>query len=358
VIVGSPAYPQTQYRAALLTVAVSSIVGLTTQALVADVRRQAKEASMRERMLEQVSEVVRDLFSSSQARLDVCEAVMRISQATVALMYEPLGNTGALYASAIAGFDAEPTEISAPSTSAVQEVFASGRAVLVTENVQARVGSKELWEAAGCPQSVLYEPLLQWSEPIGVLVVGWPGAIRAEGTRATVAALLAHEAAALIDRADTLDALTGMAQSDPLTGLPNRRTWDAHLGQALAGETQLTVAMLDFDYFKQFNDTHGHAAGDRLLKETAALWRDQLRSGDLLARLGGEEFGLLLLNCDPERAQDVIDRLRGAVSHGRTCSAGFALRRPGEAADTLMARADAALYEAKAAGRDCACMSA
>jgi len=358
VIVGAPAYPQTQYRAALLTLAVSSIVGLTTQALVAGVRRQASESRMRERMLEQVSEVVRDLFTSSQVRVDVCDAVMRISHATIALIYEPLGEHGAMRTSAIAGFEAEPIEIPAGSASAVHEVFASARAALVTEDVQARVGSRELWEAAGCPQSVLYEPLLRDGRPVGVLVVGWPGEIRAAGTRATVAALLAHEAAAVIDRADALDELTGMAQSDPLTGLPNRRAWDAHLGQALGSGAQLTVAMLDFDHFKEFNDTHGHPAGDRLLRETAALWRDQLRSGDVLARLGGEEFGLLLLNCDPQRAQDVIDRLRGAVSRGRTCSAGFAVRRPGEAADAVMARADAALYEAKAAGRDRACMSA
>ena len=71
--------------------------------------------------------------------------------------------------------------------------------------------------------------------------------------------------------------------------------------------------MFDLDHFKEFNDTYGHPAGDRLLKATTAAWREQVRSGDLLARLGGEEFGLLLINCDTARATEVIERLRGVV---------------------------------------------
>jgi diguanylate cyclase (GGDEF)-like protein len=130
------------------------------------------------------------------------------------------------------------------------------------------------------------------------------------------------------------------------------------VAEALGEGARFTVAMLDFDHFKQYNDTYGHPAGDRLLKETAAMWREQVRSGDLLARLGGEEFGLLLLNCNPDRVREVIERLRGAVYHDRTCSVGFAVHRPGESSEQVTARADAALYEAKKSGRDRVCMSA
>jgi diguanylate cyclase (GGDEF)-like protein len=179
-----------------------------------------------------------------------------------------------------------------------------------------------------------------------------------DGARATVVALLAHEAAAVIDRADTLSQLADMASTDPLTGLPNRRAWDARLNHALNSGQHFTIAMLDFDHFKEFNDAYGHPAGDRLLKETAAVWREQLRTGDLLARLGGEEFGLLLPDCDPARAMEVIERLRKLIYGNRTCSAGFAARRPCESADAVIARADAALYEAKSSGRDRVCMSA
>ncbi len=77
----------------------------------------------------------------------------------------------------------------------------------------------------------------------------------------------------------------------------------------------------------------------------------------MLARLGGEEFGLLLAGCERGAAVEVIERLRRLVREGQTCSAGFAEHREGESADEVLARADAALYEAKAAGRDRACMS-
>jgi diguanylate cyclase (GGDEF)-like protein len=357
VLVGPPAYPHAQYRAALLSIVVSSIIGLATQRLVADVRHQAGEALSREHMLEEVNRVVRTLFSSGQARTDVCEAAKTISHASIALLFEPVRGSDVLRSTAMVGFDAPPADIPAGRHNAVRDAFDSGQATLITEDAEAHVGSRDLWEAAGCPQSLLYEPLLRGAEPVGVLVVGWPGSIRAAGPHVTVAALLAHEAAAVIDRADMVSQLTDMAQTDPLTGLPNRRAWDARLKQALIEDRRFTLAMLDFDHFKEFNDSFGHPAGDRLLKETAAVWRAQLRTGDLLARLGGEEFGLLLLDCDSVHAQDVLDRLRGLIYRNRTCSAGFAVRQAGESAEQVMARADAALYEAKTSGRDRACLS-
>lgn len=119
----------------------------------------------------------------------------------------------------------------------------------------------------------------------------------------------------------------------------------------------MTIAMLDLDNFKRFNDTFGHPAGDRLLKETTAAWRDALRPEDLVARLGGEEFGLLLFDCDLAAAVSVTDRLRDLVTHDQTCSLGMAVRHRDEPLDAVMARADRALYNAKAAGRDRACLS-
>lgn len=145
---------------------------------------------------------------------------------------------------------------------------------------------------------------------------------------------------------------TRQAHTDPLTGLPNRRAWDSELSRALASSGHVAVAVLDIDHFKQFNDTYGHPAGDQLLQATAAAWRDQLRAGDVLARLGGEEFGVLLTGPHADMAAQVTERLRECVSHGCTCSAGVALARPGERPDAIVARADTALYAAKATGRD------
>ena len=110
--------------------------------------------------------------------------------------------------------------------------------------------------------------------------------------------------------------------------------------------------MLDLDHFKAFNDEHGHLAGDRQLTACAVAWQTQLRPGDVLARLGGEEFAVLLNGCTLTDATTVIERLRSATPGRQTCSAGLVEHRDDEPADTLMARADTELYAAKHAGRN------
>jgi diguanylate cyclase (GGDEF)-like protein len=349
-IVGPPSYPHSQYRTAALSVTVSSIIGFATQQLVASVRRQASQARERERMLQQLGDVVHRLIDSPHPRIDVCQAAKSISTATVALLYEPDGN--GLVCTAVTQREAAALRQRAGAGSAVEEAFETRRPVLVTDDVEARVGNRASWIATGRPRSVLYQPLTRHGVAQGVLVVGWSDEIAAGSTHTMIASLLAHEAAAVIARADMLDNLADEAQTDPLTGLPNRRAWDAHVKRLHGEGTPFVVAMIDFDHFKRFNDTYGHPAGDRLLKETAAAWRDQLRTGDVLARLGGEEFGLLLRECDPDLATEVTERLRRNVSDGWTCSAGIAAGRLGESAEDIIARADVALYEAKAAGRD------
>ena len=110
--------------------------------------------------------------------------------------------------------------------------------------------------------------------------------------------------------------------------------------------------MVDLDHFKRFNDSFGHPAGDRLLKAAAAAWAHQLRAVDLLSRYGGEEFILLLPDAGLTEADEVLGRLREATPLAQTFSGGLALWDGGETSDELIARADAALYAAKRAGRD------
>lgn len=101
-----------------------------------------------------------------------------------------------------------------------------------------------------------------------------------------------------------------------------------------------------------YNDAKGHPAGDQLLVRATRLWSSAVRADDVLARLGGEEFGLLLPGCTAEAAASLLQRLRFGVPDGQTVSIGIAQRRPGETAESWLAAADAALYEAKLAGRD------
>jgi diguanylate cyclase (GGDEF)-like protein len=146
------------------------------------------------------------------------------------------------------------------------------------------------------------------------------------------------------------------ARTDALTGLPNRRAWDEELEReirhASRSETPLCVALLDLDYFKQFNDLNGHLAGDTHLKEAASVWRSRLRGADLIARYGGEEFAVLLTATDALQADQVIETLRPSVPREETVSAGIAQWDGAESGTELFARADAALYEAKRTGRD------
>jgi diguanylate cyclase (GGDEF)-like protein len=147
-----------------------------------------------------------------------------------------------------------------------------------------------------------------------------------------------------------------LARTDPLTGCGNRRAWheelDHHLALASRLGYQVTVAMLDLDRFKEWNDDHGHEAGDRLLQELVSAWEEVLREVDVLARLGGDEFAVLLPGAEPVEAEAAVERLRDVVPQPLSCSAGISSWSGGEPPREFMARADQALYMAKRAGRD------
>lgn len=167
-------------------------------------------------------------------------------------------------------------------------------------------------------------------------------------------------------RKQTEAQLAADANTDPLTGLPNRRAFmallDAQIAATRAGGGRACVALFDIDWFKTVNDRFGHAAGDAVLVAFARAARETLRERDALARIGGEEFALIL-TAAPEEALIVCERLRKVLSRtavrldtgasvGATVSAGVATLTDGSDAASVLAAADAALYRAKAAGRD------
>jgi diguanylate cyclase len=155
--------------------------------------------------------------------------------------------------------------------------------------------------------------------------------------------------------AEQADALRILATHDGLTGLTNRRAWDDALAEGLERarrhDLATTVAIMDLDHFKRYNDTFGHQAGDRLLKSAAAAWSSQIRAVDVLARYGGEEFIMLLPECGFTEAVDVLARMRDVTPDSQTFSAGIATWDAHETQDQFVARADAALYQAKRSGR-------
>ncbi|HEV2591103.1 MAG TPA: GGDEF domain-containing protein [Gaiellaceae bacterium] len=147
-----------------------------------------------------------------------------------------------------------------------------------------------------------------------------------------------------------------LAHIDDLTGGANRRSFDERLGveQARSSRSggELSICMIDLDHFKTFNDTFGHPAGDDLLRRVTELWAAALRPEALLARLGGEEFGVILPEAGPDAAEVVVERLRGVTPREVTFSAGIATWDGDESLSDVVARADAALYRAKSDGRD------
>jgi diguanylate cyclase (GGDEF)-like protein/PAS domain S-box-containing protein len=160
----------------------------------------------------------------------------------------------------------------------------------------------------------------------------------------------------LSDRSQLVERLQQLSLTDELTGIPNRRGWNEALERELAraqrNDEPLCLALLDLDRFKAFNDAHGHPAGDAVLRNAAQEWKRLLRLSDVLARCGGEEFGLVFPAWPTEHALAVIERLRAATPGGLTASAGLAAWRRGETQEQLIDRADRALYEAKSRGRD------
>jgi diguanylate cyclase (GGDEF)-like protein len=161
------------------------------------------------------------------------------------------------------------------------------------------------------------------------------------------------------------DELREQALRDPLTGLHNRRALEQRFAQEAEyhGTTgqPLALVLIDIDHFKRINDTRGHAAGDAVLCDFAALLRGGLRSGDSVFRVGGEEFALLLPGAEAEQASTRVAVLReslrrvppAAARGAMTFSAGIAaFGQAGTTLDTMLHAADTALYQAKAAGRD------
>lgn len=148
--------------------------------------------------------------------------------------------------------------------------------------------------------------------------------------------------------------LHALARTDELTGLVNRRAWTELLGRELAFSRRsrhpLTIAMLDLDFFKRYNDEHGHPAADRLLRSTVAAWGHALRETDVLGRWGGDEFVLLLPSCDAGCALFVVERLRMAAPDV-AFSAGVAEAWDDSTIESIVAEADIALYQAKRSGR-------
>lgn len=156
--------------------------------------------------------------------------------------------------------------------------------------------------------------------------------------------------------------LQGLTITDPLTGLKNRRYLDEQLPQlmrrSLEAGKPLALLVVDIDHFKNVNDTYGHPAGDSVLQELAWKLQAETRGKDIVARMGGEEFVIVLSDMDTGEALETAEKIRGNVEHGEwkhvniTVSIGVAAYESGDDPASLFSKADEALYHSKNTGRN------
>jgi diguanylate cyclase (GGDEF)-like protein len=241
---------------------------------------------------------------------------------------------------------------------AVEGTGAAGGRIRVADADAVSVGS-------AASQDSLVLPLSEDPVRADLILYPEPGGF-APAARA-LAASLAAQASVALENARRHRLVERQAASDELTGLPNRRLFMRSLATELArakraGET-FSVVLVDLDDFKSVNDTFGHDAGDRVLKEFADVLRRAMRESDVAARLGGEEFACLLPVSDADGAHVMAERIRAdlatraiALPDGRsvsiTASLGSASYPQAKSAEALLREADAALYRAKAQGKN------
>lgn len=213
--------------------------------------------------------------------------------------------------------------------------------------------------ASGRPHGHLIIPLKARKRVIGVLFCYLPENTQVDERQLKLFHAIGDQIGTAIDNARLYEEKRQASLHDALTGLDNRRSMGLALDRLLAEArrygTPLAVAMVDIDFFKQFNDNHGHPAGDALLVQVAQIVRSGLRETDLAVRYGGEEFLLIFPHTTAQQATVLAERMREMVAADTSVTISVGVAGLGPQCDSpasLVAAADAAMYQAKQAGRN------
>jgi len=208
------------------------------------------------------------------------------------------------------------------------------------------------------PHGHIIVPIKSAQKVVGVLFLYLPADTEAGEFNTNLLESIANQIGMAIDNARLYSEAKRLSLHDPLTGLANRRLMFISLKQAITLAERygkpLCVSMFDIDFFKKYNDTMGHDAGDRALANVANEISISIRESDLVARYGGEEFLLILPESDLSGARQVVDRARENIEKTLdvTVSAGVTLYKKGSSVEELIKAADQALYRAKENGRN------
>ncbi len=332
-------------------------IGLTVANLNA--RRLVSESSRLQELLTTLTEARRQVLRDEDPRQVVVQAVLDVTRARVSVLVEPFD--GVLRVTATAGTALPDLRIPLDEPSVVGRVFGSSQPLRVRDIHDEEDGAQSVLRAmeqllGSRLHSIAYVPVRAHGSPQGVLCAAFDEVNeRVADAAVPPLELLAAELAITLEREQILEELHTLALTDVLTGIANRRAWQASM-QSLP--RQGGMLLLDLDHFKRVNDTWGHDAGDDVLRAFAGVLRDTVRDEDLCARVGGEEFAILFP--DGDDPSSLVARIRTsweAVMTGLelgtvTFSAGAAVREPHESVSDLQRRCDRALYAAKQDGRD------
>jgi diguanylate cyclase (GGDEF)-like protein len=339
------------------------LFSMLARVLASELERESNERDLRRfndmlrdqaRGMGSVGRVARALASGQDARTAVCEAACEVAGAPVAFLLEPTGRD--FVSTAMAGIELSPVTIQPRDGAGPGRAFTSKETYFVADATNHAALAAPLVEATRA-RSAVFEPVLRDGQVSAVLIVIWQAPLESlPDAPAGVLRLLAAQAAVAIEHANLRSRMDAMALTDPHTGLMTRRVWDDELPRELArarrAEAPLSVAIVDIDHMSAFNMLRGEREGDMLIKETAARWRNELREVDVLARLDGTEFGVMLPGCGLGEAVEVLDRVRAATPREQTASAGVARWDGEEPADLLLVRCQDALASAKSSGRN------
>ena len=318
-----------------------------------DLRRLNDSLRDHARGMGAVGRVVRVLAGGDDARRAVCRAACEMAGAPVAFLLEPSGRD--FVSTAMSGVEMAPVTIQ-PRADTTGRAFTARESYFVADARSHPALAQPLVDATSA-RSALFEPVLRDGQVSGVLIVIWQLPIQSvpDGT-AGMLRLLAAQAAVAIEHAGLRARMETLTLTDELTGVATRRVFEDELPRELArarrSEYPVAIALLDLDHLGAFNMLRGEREGDRLIKETAALWRNELREVDTLARLEGGSFAAILPNCGLGEAIEVLDRVRAATPRGETASAGVARWDGEEPSELLVVRCEDALAAAKQAGRN------
>lgn len=290
------------------------------------------------------------------------QAVVRLVNASTSALLEPAPDADATLV-VTAGHGAQDhvgMRVRLDEPSATSHVWRTREPLFASNTASHPLVSQRLLQQSDAT-SMMWQPIGSDDDALAVLTLAWndPVAGVSEAERATVAAI-GEELGVALHAEQMRLALEQATVTDKLTGLLNRRGWDREVAslirQSQRDQRPVTLALVDLDHFKRYNDTHGHVAADQALAQFAAAAQDAIRAVDVIARWGGEEFAVALRDTDADHALQSLSRLHAATATAAaedlTCSIGYAELRATESVAHCLTRVDAALYEAKRAGRN------